>query len=75
MILVADLSPGTSPSVIVTPDGTWHVNDDLDDGSRNAAEPEAPRTAQVRAVEWEEQVARLLAEHACCLVVVADMHA
>ncbi len=75
VIPVAELEPGMSPSVIVAPDGTWHVNSDLDDGSRNSAEPDAPRTVQVRAEEWDDLVARLLAEHERCLVVVADMHA
>ena len=75
VVPIADLTPAFWPSVIVVPDGTWYVNDDLDDGARNSAEPEAPRTVQVPPGQWAGCVADRLLENKGCLVVVADMHA
>ena len=69
------MTPAFWPSVVVVPDGTWYVNDELDDGARNSTEPEAPRTVQVAPRDWGQTVETLLGEHEGFVVVVADMHA
>ena len=77
-----EVDPYEVPCLCLSPDpqadcedGTWYVNDELDDGARNSTEPEAPRTVQVAPRDWGQTVETLLGEHEGFVVVVADMHA
>ena len=63
------------PAVVTLPDGSWFVDVDLNDGSENSTEPDAPRTVNVRSAKWAACVAGLLRDHGNCIVIVTDMHA
>lgn len=75
IIPIADLVPGKLPAVVTLPDGSWFVDVDLNDGSENSTEPDAPRTVNVRSAKWAACVAGLLRDDGDCIVIVTDMHA